>query len=230
MKKIIFLTIAAILCLAHNTAQAKKEKSFEGVVTYSISMSGDPSITSSMDMLPESMLTAVFKTRGEKSTITVMGQKTFMNTTTKKITALIDLSMLGMGSYCMENTIANQNTTESSALKKTGETKTICGHQAEKYSFKAETGDEVIMWLATDITLNAGVPILNDMSGLLPMEFEINSKQGGMGGIKIILTAKEITEKKVPNSELEPASDCQPITQEELQTLLQSFQSLGTEE
>ena len=52
MKKILTIVLALAIGVGCNSLLAKGKKSFEGTISYTIQMSGDPSITSSMDMMP----------------------------------------------------------------------------------------------------------------------------------------------------------------------------------
>ncbi|MBO4740801.1 MAG: hypothetical protein J5605_04050 [Bacteroidales bacterium] len=226
MKKI--LTLALVLALGSSCLMAKKVKKFEGIISYSVEMSGDPSITSSMDMLPAGMLTAVFKTKGQYSMMSIMGQKTFLDAKKGIITSLIDMSMLGMGSYCMENPY-DAGTQDQQKNVFTGETKTICGYKAEKIKMGETDGTAIEVWVTREIAIEAGVPMLIGLEGFIPLQFDIQSNASGLGEIKITLTAKEIKQQKVPTDDLVPPKDCQKIKPEELNTMLQQIQNFGSD-
>lgn len=232
MKKILTIVLALVIGAGCNSLMAKGKKSFEGVITYTMSLSGDPSVESSMDMLPPSMLTAVFKTRGQRSMMSIMGQKTFVDAKKGTVTSLIDMSMLGMGTYCMDNPYEGTKTTDADQPKTefTGETKTICGYKAEKIRLATpQEGASVELWVTRDLSIESGLPTMSGLEGMVPLQFDIQSAAAGMGNITIVLTAKEVKEQKVPNDDLVPPKDCQKITQEELSTLLNQFQNLGGE-
>lgn len=233
MKRLLAIVLVLAVAVSCNTLWAKKGKTFEGVITYTINLSGDPSVESSMDMLPPSMLTAVFKTRGQRSMMSIMGQKTFVDAKKGVVTSLIDMSMLGMGTYCMENpydAVKNNAADQQSKIEFTGETKTICGYKAEKIRLATpQEGASVELWVTRDLTIESGLPTMPGLEGMVPLQFDIQSAAAGMGNITIVLTAKEIKEQKVPNDDLLPPKDCQKMTQEELQNLLQQFQNLGGE-
>ena len=233
MKKILTRVLTLAIGMGCNSLLTKGKKTFEGVITYTISLSGDPSITSSMDMMPASMLTAVFKTRGQRSMMSIMGQKTFVDAKKGVVTSLIDMSMLGLGTYCMDNPYdaAKNNTAEQqSKIEFTGETKTICGYTAEKIRLATpQEGASVELWVTRDLTIESGLPTMPGLEGMVPLQFDIQSSAAGMGNITIVLTAKEIKEQKVPNDDLVSPKDCQKTTPEELQNLLQQFQNLGVE-
>ena len=232
MKRLLAIALVLAVAVSCNTLWAKKGKTFEGVITYTINLSGDPSVESSMDMLPPSMLTAVFKTRGQRSMMSIMGQKTFVDAKKGTVTSLIDMSMLGMGTYCMDNPYEGTKTTgaDQPQTEFTGETKTICGYKAEKIRFKTpQEGASVELWVTRELSIESGLPTMPGLEGMVPLQFDIQSAAAGMGNITIVLTAKEVKEQKVPNDDLVPPKDCQKITQEELSTLLNQFQNLGGE-
>ena len=230
MKKILTIVLALAIGAGCSSLLAKGKKSFEGTISYTIQMSGDPSITSSMDMIPAGMLTAVFKTRGQRSMMSIMGQKTFVDAKKGVVTSLIDMSMLGMGTYCIENPYEGTKTSDANQTKPefTGETKTICGYKAEKIRLQtSQEGTSVELWVTRDLSIESGLPTMPGLEGLVPLQFDIQTAATGMGDIKITLTAKELKEQKVPNDDLVPPSDCQKTTSEELQNLLQQFQNFG---
>lgn len=232
MKRLLAIALVLAVAVSCNTLWAKGGKTFEGVITYTINLSGDPSVESSMDMLPPSMLTAVFKTRGQRSMMSIMGQKTFVDAKKGTVTSLIDMSMLGMGTYCMDNPYEGTKTTDTDQPQTefTGETKTICGYKAEKIRLKTpQEGASVELWVTRDLSIESGLPTMPGLEGMVPLQFDIQSAAAGMGNITIVLTAKEVKEQKVPNDDLVPPKDCQKITQEELSTLLNQFQNLGGE-
>jgi len=226
MKKILTIVLALAIGVGCNSLLAKGKKSFEGTISYSIQMSGDPSVTSSMDMMPAGMLTAVLKSKGQYSMMSIMGQKTFLDTKKGVVTSLIDMSMLGLGTYCMDNPYdgAAQN---QQKYEFTGETKTICGYKAEKITFSAAEGTTIEAWVTREISIEAGVPMIPGAEGFVPLQFDIQTAASGMGDIKITLTAKEVKQHKVPTDEVTAPKDCQRMTQEELQNLLQQFQNFG---
>lgn len=232
MKRLLAIALVLAVTVSCNTLWAKGGKTFEGVITYTINLSGDPSVESSMDMLPPSMLTAVFKTRGQRSMMSIMGQKTFVDAKKGTVTSLIDMSMLGMGTYCMDNPYEGTKTTgaDQPQTEFTGETKTICGYKAEKIRLKTpQEGASVELWVTRELSIESGLPAMPGLEGMVPLQFDIQSAAAGMGNITIVLTAKEVKEQKVPNDDLVPPKDCQKITQEELSTLLNQFQNLGGE-
>lgn len=232
MKRLLAIALVLAVAVSCNTLWAKGGKTFEGVITYTINLSGDPSVESSMDMLPPSMLTAVFKTRGQRSMMSIMGQKTFVDAKKGVVTSLIDMSMLGMGTYCMDNPYEGTKTTDADQPQTefTGETKTICGYKAEKIRLKTpQEGASVELWVTRELSIESGLPTMPGLEGMVPLQFDIQSAAAGMGNITIVLTAKEVKEQKVPNDDLVPPKDCQKITQEELSTLLNQFQNLGGE-
>lgn len=226
MKRLLVTVLLLAVTLSGSTLLAKGKKAFEGTISYTIQMSGDPSITSSMDMMPAGMLTAVLKTKGQYSMMSIMGQKTFLDTKKGVVTSLIDMSMLGMGTYCMDNPYdgAVQNLQK---YEFTGETKTICGYKAEKITYSAAEGTTVEAWVTREISIEAGVPMIPGGEGFVPLQFDIQTAATGVGDIKITLTAKEVKQQKVPTDEVTAPKDCQRMTQEELQNLLQQFQNFG---
>ena len=227
MKKVIALVLALSVGFGTSALMAKKAKKFEGTVTYTITIGGDPSVASAMDMMPAEMLVATLKTKGQRSVMSVMGQKIYLDLKKKIQTSMIDLSMLGMGTYCIENPY--QADTGGFQPTYTGETKALCGHTAEKTTI-SNNGTTIDIWITRDIALETGVPLLPWLGGLVPLQFDIQSSSPGVGNITITLTASEVKQQKVSADELVPPDGCQPITADELQTLLKSLQNFGDEE
>ena len=226
------MALAFAVAVSCNTLWAKKGKTFEGVISYKVSATGDPSVASAFEMMPESMLVATLKTKGQRSMMSIMGQKTFVDAKKGVVTSLIDMSMLGMGTYCMDNPYEGTKTTDADLPKTefTGETKTICGYKAEKIRLNTpQEGASVELWVTRDLSIESGLPTMPGLEGMVPLQFDIQSAAAGMGNITIVLTAKEVKEQKVPNDDLVPPKDCQKITQEELSTLLNQLQNFGGE-
>lgn len=226
MKKILTIALALIIGTNYNSLIAKNKKAFEGVISYSIEMSGDPSITSSLESMPAGMLTAVLKTKGQYSMMSIMGQKTFLDTKKGIITTLVDMSMLGMGSYCIENPY-DGSTQGQQKYELSGETKTICGYKAEKIQLGETNGTTIEVWITREIAIEAGVPMIPGADGFVPLQFDIQTAATGMGTMKITLTAKEIKQQKVTTDEVTAPKDCQKMNQEELNNLLKAIQSFG---
>ena len=228
MKRILSIALALAVAVSCNTLWAKKGKTFEGVISYKVSATGDPSVASAFEMMPESMLVATLKTKGQHSVMSIMGQKTYVDAKKGVATSLIDMSMLGMGTYCLENPYDGKTTPDKTPVF-TGETKTICGYTAEKVTLGSVDGTTVEAWVTLDLALETLIPLLPGFNNCVPLQFNIETAASGMGTIKLTLTATEVKQQKVPSDDIVPPKDCQSITLEELKTLLQGIQNFGND-
>lgn len=228
MKKIFAVVLVAVVAMLGSNAAAKKAKTFEGIISYTITATGDPSITSSFEMMPAEMLVATLKTKGHNSVFSVMGQKTYLDSKKNIMTSLIDLSMLGMGTYCLENPYDGKTTPDKTPVF-TGETKTICGYTAEKVTIASTDSTTIEAWVTRDMTIDAAVPLLPGITNCVPLQFNIETAATGMGSIKLTLTANEVKQQKVPSDDLVPPKNCQSITPEELNTMMQSIRNFGND-
>ena len=97
-----------------------------------------------------------------------------------------------LGKRALPSTVSKINpylaNTESYMVARSQETKTIMGHECNKYILKSSKGVELIYWTTEEIkaTLHGQSAVYYEMDGL-PLQFEIMSD-----GLKLIFTASQI--------------------------------------
>lgn len=235
MKKVFVLAVLSAMLVCSNMVFAKKTKTFEGTVTYRIGMSGNAQVESSIDMLPDIMKMASLSVKGSKSRLSLMGQQTFIDNEKKILVSQVDLSMLGMGSFCIESPFDQTYQEENApAYKATGETKKIGDYTAEKYLATTLSNDgtgttvESEIWITRELGISNVFPNFPGLEGF-PLEFEI-SAAFSIGTVKVHLTLDKVTAKKLSNDDVSPDSDCPRKTMEELQDILKVLQNFGSED
>lgn len=234
MKKAFVLAVLSAMMVCGNIVFAKKAKTFEGTITYKIGMSGNAEIEASMDMLPDVMKYASFSIKGSKAKLSLMGQCTFVDIDKKIVISQVDLSMLGMGTFCIENPYDPSASLESNAVSytATGETKKIGDYTAEKYKAKTLSADgtpvESELWVTGELGEMNMFPTFPGLNGV-PLEFEVNAATG-FGSTKVKMSMDKVTPKKLAKEDVAPDDDCPRKTMDELQDILKVIQSFSNEE
>ena len=124
----------------------------------------------------------------------------------------MDLSMLGIGSFCIPTPIEEDSNEKPSWKISKKSDKKILGYKA----YKVTLTDSINFWVSKDYYLNFNV----QQNGVyyLPLEFDIENN-----GMKIHLTAKEISLDKPKNEEVEAPKDCNYTTMEEFQEIMEEM-------
>ena len=123
----------------------------------------------------------------------------------------MDLSMLGIGSFCIPTPIGDNNEDSSWKISKKSDKK-ILGYKA----YKVALTDDIDFWVSKDYFLNFSIK--QDGIFYLPLEFDIESN-----GMNIHLTAKEISLDKPKIEEVEPPKDCNYTTMEEFREIMEEM-------
>lgn len=189
----------------------KKAKEFEGTIKYSISIEGIEDAEDAFAMLPESMSQIFIKSANGKGVFSIMGVTNLYYEKNQMILNM-DLSMLGIGSFCIPTPIEEGNNENSSWKISKKSDKKILGYKA----YKVTLTDSINFWVSKDYYLNFNV----QQNGVyyLPLEFDIENN-----GMKIHLTAKEISLDKPKNEEVEAPKDCNYTTMEEFQEIMEEM-------
>ena len=189
----------------------KKAKEFEGTIKYSISIEGIEDAEDAFAMLPERMSQIFIKSANGKGVFSIMGVTNLYYEKNQMILNM-DLSMLGIGSFCIPTPIEEGNNEDPSWKISKKSDKKILGYKA----YKVTLTDSINFWVSKDYYLNFNV----QQNGVyyLPLEFDIENN-----GMKIHLTAKEISLDKPKNEEVEAPKDCNYTTMEEFQEIMEEM-------
>ena len=189
----------------------KKAKEFEGTIKYSISIEGIEDAEDAFAMLPESMSQIFIKSANGKGVFSIMGVTNLYYEKNQMILNM-DLSMLGIGSFCIPTPIEEGNNEDPSWKISKKSDKKILGYKA----YKVTLTDSINFWVSKDYYLNFNV----QQNGVyyLPLEFDIENN-----GMKTHLTAKEISLDKPKNEEVEAPKDCNYTTMEEFQEIMEEM-------
>ncbi|MBR7167805.1 MAG: hypothetical protein IKD33_03240, partial [Bacteroidales bacterium] len=162
-------------------------------------------------MLPESMSEIFIKSANGKSVFSIMGITNLYYAKNQMILNM-DLSMLGIGSFCIPTPIEEDSNEKPSWKISKKSDKKILGYKA----YKVTLTDSIDYWVSKDYYLNFNV----QQNGVyyLPLEFDIENN-----GMKIHLTAKEISLDKPKNEEVEAPKDCNYTTMEEFQEIMEEM-------
>ena len=206
---ILMSVLMAISAIGQNID--KKAKEFEGTIKYSISIEGIEGAEDAFAMLPESMSQIFIKSANGKSVFSIMGVTNLYYEKNQMILNM-DLSMLGIGSFCIPTPIEEGNNEDPSWKISKKSDKKILGYKA----YKVTLTDSINFWVSKDYYLNFNV----QQNGVyyLPLEFDIENN-----GMKIHLTAKEISLDKPKNEEVEAPKDCNYTTMEEFQEIMEEM-------
>ena len=206
---ILISVLMAISAMGQNID--KKAKEFEGTIKYSISIEGIEDAEDAFAMLPESMSQIFIKSANGKGVFSIMGVTNLYYEKNQMILNM-DLSMLGIGSFCIPTPIEEGNNENSSWKISKKSDKKILGYKA----YKVTLTDSINFWVSKDYYLNFNV----QQNGVyyLPLEFDIENN-----GMKIHLTAKEISLDKPKNEEVEAPKDCNYTTMEEFQEIMEEM-------
>lgn len=212
MKVLVTILMSVLMAMpAIGQNKDKKAKEFEGTIKYGISIEGMEDIEAAFAMLPESMSEIFIKSADGKGLFSVMGMTNLYYSQNQMILNM-DLSMLGIGSFCIPTPIESSNENPSWKISNKSDKK-ILGYKA----YKVTVDDSINFWVSKDFYLNFYV----QQNGVdyLPLEFDIENN-----GMKIHLTAKEISLDKPKNEELEPPKDCNYTTMEEFLEIMEEMQ------
>lgn len=206
---ILMSVLMAISAIGQNID--KKAKEFEGTIKYSISIEGIEDAEDAFAMLPESMSQIFIKSANGKGVFSIMGVTNLYYEKNQMILNM-DLSMLGIGSFCIPTPIEEGNNEDPSWKISKKSDKKILGYKA----YKVTLTDSINFWVSKDYYLNFNV----QQNGVyyLPLEFDIENN-----GMKIHLTAKEISLDKPKNEEVEAPKDCNYTTMEEFQEIMEEM-------
>jgi hypothetical protein len=212
MKVLTTILISALMAIsAMGQNIDKKAKEFEGTIKYSISIEGIEDAEDAFAMLPESMSQIFIKSANGKGVFSIMGVTNLYYEKNQMILNM-DLSMLGIGSFCIPTPIKEGNNENPSWKISKKSDKKILGYKA----YKVTLTDSINFWVSKDYYLNFNV----QQNGVyyLPLEFDIENN-----GMKIHLTAKEISLDKPKNEEVEAPKDCNYTTMEEFQEIMEEM-------
>ncbi|MBR4300608.1 MAG: hypothetical protein IKT84_01655 [Bacteroidales bacterium] len=211
--RVVGILLVSLLLSIPGMGQKKKDaaKEFEGTIKYSISAEGIEGLEDALAMMPANMREVYIKSRDGKSIFSVMGtSKMYYDKNNKgEMLVEIDLSMLGMGSFCIPTPIAD---TLTNTMEFSKDTKKILGLKASRVIVT----DSIEFWVSKDYYLN--FPVQSVMY-YLPLEFDIDAS-----GINVHLVAKEISFDKPAKEEVEVSADCQRVSMEELQEIMEEMQ------
>ncbi|MBR5778222.1 MAG: hypothetical protein IKY22_07180 [Bacteroidales bacterium] len=202
----------ALLGIVSANAQNKATKEFEGSVVYSLSINGIPNSEEVLATIPDFMKNVSIKARDGKVAFNVMNVTTiYYNKETNETINKLDLSMMGLGSFCIP--IPTETTDNFEPKLDYSKEKDILGHKA----VSVYINDSISYWVATDLLLS--FPLNSNSNIFLPLEFDIENN-----GINLHLIATSISFDKPSKNEVEIPKDCNTITMEELQELLFEIQ------
>ncbi|MBQ8044764.1 MAG: hypothetical protein IJ269_00250 [Bacteroidales bacterium] len=212
MKALVTILMSVLMAMsAIGQNKDKKAKEFEGTIKYAISVEGVEDIDAALAMLPESMSEIFIKSANGKSVFSIMGITNLYYAKNQMILNM-DLSMLGIGSFCIPTPIEEDSNEKPSWKISKKSDKKILGYKA----YKVTLTDSIDYWVSKDYYLNFNV----QQNGVyyLPLEFDIENN-----GMKIHLTAKEISLNKPKNEEVEAPKDCNYTTMEEFQEIMEEM-------
>ena len=212
MKALVTILMSVLMAMsAIGQNKDKKAKEFEGTIKYAISVEGVEDIDAAFAMLPESMSEIFIKSANGKSVFSIMGITNLYYAKNQMILNM-DLSMLGIGSFCIPTPIEEDSNEKPSWKISKKSDKKILGYKA----YKVTLTDSIDYWVSKDYYLNFNV----QQNGVyyLPLEFDIENN-----GMKIHLTAKEISLNKPKNEEVEAPKDCNYTTMEEFQEIMEEM-------
>jgi hypothetical protein len=223
MKKILSLAfIIALLTLSSIDAHAQKP--FKGILTYTISYSGE--ITPAEIAQQPTEMTLYLRDNKSKTEIIQGGGMVIIhqiyNSNTGMAYSLFAIESMGMKFYLKttkEQLEAKNAENEEPTITVTDETKEICGYTAKKVEYVTvdEYGDEhtTIVWVSEEF----GGKELNTASqfpGLpgIPLEYSME-----IDGVTTTFLVTEIKKGKVKKSDFLIPDDYEEKTEEELESL-----------
>lgn len=225
MKKIgtTFIILLLTFSIVQNVNAQKKP--FTGKVIYKISFDMQGLPPEAKSMMPTTMAMYIGADKVKTEIITMMGnQSTILDMNEKTHTTLMDM---------MGKKLAIQDTYESLMeelknepeynIEVTDETKEIAGQVCKKVLLKKVTGEEEIvdshLWLSDAINLHPNFyfnqPGYKDLQGLM-MEYEMEAGNN----MKMKLTAVEVSNQKIKDSEFVVPAEYEIITRQELSKMI----------
>jgi GLPGLI family protein len=195
----LLLFVAVLISCGAIAQKDKKNKAFEGFISYTVAPQGDidPSVSA---QLPTEII-AYYK--GDKTRLeqkTAMGSAIIIgNMTTKEQIVLID--MMGQ-KMALKSTKEETEKAQAEIPKGTftvgTETKTIAGYNCKKADF-VQDGKTVTIYTTDEIDLQNSnwQTQFKDVTGVM---LEYTQMAGQEGDIKLLITAKEVSKEKVKDA------------------------------
>lgn len=205
MKNAIKALLLVFCALGSLTSQAQ----FEGVITYSIEYIEVPEEIRGMESMLPSEMTMTFKDENARveqeimggSQVVVTGEQTFV---------LMDMMGQKIAITMTDEEVAKaKEEAEEPVYEYSDETKTIIGIECKKVVLTTENGD-VVIWYTDEVKVGATVDNFEFLDGL-PLQYETVQQ-----GMKLRLTAKNILEEDVSDSEFEIPAGYERMTSEEV--------------
>jgi GLPGLI family protein len=205
------------LLLLINAGISSAQKTFEGVITFSLNIESDD-----LDPMAKAMFSnmeQIMYIKGSKSrTETDMGMSKTTTISDDKTQTVVSLSEV-MGQKFLirikpEDLKKQEEKSKEAVVKLLPETKKIQGYNCKKAEITMpESPEPVIVYYTTEIPLpKYGSPI-QGIEGM-PLEYDAN-----MGGFKLTYIAKSIKAEKVPDSKFLIPEGYKETTLEELQKM-----------
>jgi GLPGLI family protein len=221
----IFIAIFTLCLIVTSSAFAQKAaKPFKGVITFSMSYSGDIDAATAAQqpkMMVVSVLGNLTKTEINAGPVVI---DMITNGDAKTATTLID--MMGQKKYYKMNTaeidakIAEEGTPE---IKYSEETKVIAGYTCKKAEYITKDADGNLNTTVIYYTEELGGADANyggQFTGLKGMPLEYEAKQGG---VITKISATEVKKGKVKETDFLVPSDYTELTPEEKQQIIDQF-------
>ncbi|MGQ0829378.1 MAG: DUF4412 domain-containing protein [Bacteroidota bacterium] len=212
MKKTLIATI--LLLISNNIINA--QKNFEGVVVYDMVFDKNSGLPpEAAAMLKGSTITTYIKDDKRRTdTNTPMStQSIIIDEKAKTVVSLMDI--MGQKYLIRMNPEDGKEQFSTPEIKYIEETKTVAGYKCKKaeITVKSKEGKEdKINIFYTDEIIDSDIrPAYKGLKGF-PMEYVINQN-----GMKITLTAKNVTKEKVPENKFDIPKDYKETTLEEMQ-------------
>ncbi len=220
MKKTIFLTLIAFLCLTVSMVQAAKKKTFTGKITFKITIQADNIPEQAKAMLPTTMSLFIGKDKTKSELFTQMGmQSSIEDLTAKTKVALLDIMGQKFALYeSAEDIRKERKESPETTMEITNETKEIAGYMCKKVIARKTSDGSVYStaWFTDELAVPEGVNFssaaFNKIEGCL-LEYDLEAG----GEMMMTFTAIEVLKKKIKDSTFEVPEGFKKTTREELQ-------------
>jgi hypothetical protein len=196
---ILFLLVALFISTSVIAQKEKKNKAFEGFISYSVTPQGEVDASVAAQLPTE--IIAYFK--GDKTRLeqkTAMGSAIIIgNITTKEQVVLIDMMGQKMAlKSTKEETEKAQAEIPKGTVTVGTETKTIAGYNCKKTDF-TQDGKTSTIYITDEIDLTNSnwQTQYKDVEGVM---LEYIQAAGQEGDIKLLITAKEVKKEKVKDT------------------------------
>jgi GLPGLI family protein len=214
MKRLI-PAILALLLISNTFAQ----KSFEGVVTYSISFEDSGLPPEAIEMFKGAESVMYIKGDKRRVDMNTAVQSTSSVSDAKEKTILMTMDVMGQKYLIRMNESDMKKEKEATpvpSIKYLNETKEIAGYKCKKaeVTFKSKDGkeDTFVVYYTDEIPTNDVKSTFEGLKGF-PLEYKI-----AQGGIKMTFTTKSVVKESVPDSKFElPKEGYEETTIEDLQ-------------